>query len=177
MNGPGESYWKWVTTAKDPDNAVYGTSLHIPSARDYGEWSRELEASGTEAQASDESDSHKATFQYHEDHLLGQYLPRQLGHLGRRYSLEYENETASSRPEDAKIANMTNETEGALQGRLRLHAISLEKYSKQVIVSNFRARQIVQGSASSGPAPMEVDAVWKGRGKGDKGKGKGAKGA
>lgn len=49
------------TVAMDPSHVVYGACSHIPSSRYYGEWVREPEAVGAEAEGPFESKSRGTT--------------------------------------------------------------------------------------------------------------------
>lgn len=75
----------------------------------------------------------------------------------------HEKDAQSSLLDDVKIAIMMSETMGARQTHLRFNAMGLKSCSdvKQVVMNYFRSRQMFQGSASSGTAPMDVAAFWK----------------
>ena len=96
--------------------------------------------------------------------------------------VRYETLTGTSLPDGVLIATLLNKTSGPLQQHLRLNSTSIRTYPqmREVIVSYFRSRLMLHGTAShtsassQGPARMDVGAL-KGKGgnfKGKKGKGK-----
>ena len=107
--------------------------------------------------------------------------------------VRYETLTGTSLPDGVLIATLLNKTSGPLQQHLRLNSTSIRTYPqmREVIVSYFRSRLMLHGTAShtsassQGPAPMDVGALKgkygnfkgkKGKGKGFGFKGKGGKG-
>ncbi|CAE7037908.1 unnamed protein product [Symbiodinium natans] len=93
--------------------------------------------------------------------------------------IRYETLTGTLLPDGVLIATLLNKISGPLQQHLRLNSTSLRTFAqmREIIVSHFRSRLMLQGTATSqnqGPAPMDVGAVGKGyfgKGKGKKGKG------
>ena len=81
--------------------------------------------------------------------------------------VRYETLTGTSLPDGVLIATLLNKTSGPLQQHLRLNSTSIRTYPqmREVIVSYFRSRLMLHGTAShtsassQGPAPMDVGAL------------------
>ena len=101
----------------------------------------------------------------------------------------YERDNSAILPDNIKIAVLLNETRGALQQHLQLTASHVTDYQRirTIIIEYYRAAasfsriQQLNGQQpkdDKGPAPMDIGATWKGKGKGNgkkghhKGKGK-----
>ena len=99
----------------------------------------------------------------------------------------YERQSGSALPDSILVATLLSKTTGALQQHLRLNVRSLDTYEtvRNVITAYYQSRHVTgfRILSDTGPAPMDVGAMWqrkgKGRGKwsplgkGVKGKGKG----
>ena len=81
--------------------------------------------------------------------------------------VRYETLTGTSLPDGALIATLLNKTSGSLQQHLRLNSTSIRTLAqmREVIISYFKPRLMLQNTASSsqGPAPMDIGAL-KGKG-------------
>ena len=103
----------------------------------------------------------------------------------------YEKDNNATLPDQVKIAILLNETKGPLQQHLQLNASNIPTYNdlRLTIMEYYRTTQafsrMQQASSSSvatnqggGPAPMDIGAINKGKGKykGKSNKGKGKKG-
>ena len=93
--------------------------------------------------------------------------------------VRYETLTGTSLPDGALIATLLNKTSGSLQQHLRLNSTSIRMFAqmREVIISYFKSRLMLQNTASTsqGPAPIDIGAL-KGKGYfkgGKKGKSKG----
>lgn len=98
---------------------------------------------GAGMQDSDEGEGCGTAFQ----HIEGQHLGQELLANWEDNILKGKDETQTSPPDDAKTANVMNETHGPLQEHLRLNAMIFKKYAgvKQGIMNCFRRIQISQG--------------------------------
>ena len=95
----------------------------------------------------------------------------------------YERQSGSALPDSILVASLLSKTTGALQQHLRLNVRSLDTYEtvRNVITAYYQSRHVTgfRSLSDTGPAPMDVGAMWQRKGKG-RGKwpplGKGLKG-
>ena len=95
----------------------------------------------------------------------------------------YERQSGSALPDSILVATLLSKTTGALQQHLRLNVRSLDTYEtvRNVITAYYQSRHVTgfRSLSDTGPAPMDVGAMWQRKGKG-RGKwsplGKGLKG-
>ena len=70
-------------------------------------------------------------------------------------------------PDSVLVATLLNKTSGSLQQHLRLNARTLDTYEnvKSVILAYYQSRHVTGLGTNNGPAPMDVGALAKGKGR------------
>ena len=70
-------------------------------------------------------------------------------------------------PDSVLVATLLNKTSGSLQQHLRLNARTLDTYEnvKSVILAYYQSRHVTGLGTNNGPAPMDVGALTKGKGR------------
>ena len=79
----------------------------------------------------------------------------------------YERHTGTTLPDSALVATLLNKTSGPLQQHLRLNVRTLDTYEnvKSVILAYCQSRHVIGLGTNNGPAPMDVGALTKGKGR------------
>ena len=80
----------------------------------------------------------------------------------------YERQSGSSLPGSILVATLLSKTTGALQQHLRLNVKSLGTYDtvRYVITAYYRSRHVTgfRSLSDTGPAPMDIGAMWQRKG-------------
>ena len=83
---------------------------------------------------------------------------------------KHERATGTSLSDDLLVTLMMNKTRGQLQQYLRLQANSLRTFDQVLVIIKeyYQSRHLVSSKLhdSQGPAPMDIGAAWKRKGKG-----------
>ena len=79
----------------------------------------------------------------------------------------YERHTGRTLPDSVLVATLLNQTSGPLQPDLRLNVRTLDTYEnvKLVILTYYQLRHVTGLGTNNGPAPMDVGALTKGKGR------------